>query len=90
MNETPAAPDYLADVEALRELVGKGRELVEAGNTVDMTNLQEEVSRICASIQELPPVDPIAVTEAIEGLVIDLSSLAELLASQQAPSAGDN
>ena len=81
-------PDFVAEIEVLRVLVARGRELVAQGNTIDLENFQEQVSGVCAEIAKNPPANADAVMEAMERLGGDLTDLADDL-RRQAEAAGD-
>lgn len=74
--------DFVAEIEVLRTLVAKGRELVAQGNSIDLQNFQDHVSGICAEIASNPPENSDEVMAAIERLSVDLSELADDLRRQ--------
>lgn len=85
MNDTPengAAPDYMKEIEDLTKLVESGHELVNEGNQIDLTNLEEPIADLCRRLAESPPEDPQAVTMAIQHLVQRLGALSEALQAQ--------
>ena len=87
MTDTPdeAGPDYLAEIAELTELVESGHTLVDEGNTIDLSNLEEAIGDLCRRMAEVPPADANAVTAAIENLVQRLNALGNALQAQAGP-----
>lgn len=74
--------DFVAEIEVLRTLVAKGRDLVAQGNSIDLQNFQHHVSGVCAEIAKNPPENSDEVMAAIERLSADLTDLADELRRQ--------
>lgn len=76
------APDYLAEIEALTQLVESGHELVKEGNQIDLTNLEEPIADLCRRLAEAPPDNAEEITVAIQNLVGRLGALSDALQAQ--------
>lgn len=74
--------DYLAEIAGLMEVIDKGHELVNEGNTIDLSNLESAIGDLCQRMAQEPPQDPNAVTAAIQELVARLSALGDALKMQ--------
>lgn len=76
-------PDYMAEIETLSALVDKGRGLVDANHSVDLSSLETAIGDLCKRMAENPPDDANAVTTAIHELVERLGELGSALQKQQ-------
>jgi len=74
--------DYMAEIAALSTLVDKGRGLVDANNSIDLSSLEAEIADLCRRMAAAPPKNAEQVTAAIHELVGHLGELAEALKAQ--------
>lgn len=73
---------YLTDIEYLTRMVETGAGLVEEGNEISLTNLENAVAELCGRMAQHPPANSEVITEAIEYLVERLGELGEALQRQ--------
>ncbi len=82
MSENDNAPDYMAEINDLSTLIDKGRELVNEGNSIDLSNLENSITDLCTRIANAPPANADDVTAGIAGLVDGLGKLSDALKTQ--------
>jgi hypothetical protein len=79
------APDYLAEIAQISQLVDSSKELLAQGNAIDLSNLEAVIGDLCRRMAEVPPANPQEVTAAIEKVVSDLTQLGDALRHQSEP-----
>lgn len=78
----PLTDEYLAEIDALTNLVESGHRMVDEGSSIDLSNLETAVGELCKRMAQTPPENPNAVMSAIKALVARLGSLGKALEAQ--------
>ncbi len=88
MTDTPTDPagdaplDYIDEIAVLAQMIDDGQQLVEEGNSIDLSQFETSVSALCTRLAADPPDNIEEVSRAIEGLVGKLAALSAALQTQ--------
>ena len=77
-----SSKNYLDEINDLTKLVESGHDLVNQGNQIVLSNLEQPIADLCRRMALLPPDNAEEVTKAIQHLVSRLGDLSAALQTQ--------
>ncbi|MEX2311112.1 MAG: hypothetical protein WD624_01540 [Rhodospirillales bacterium] len=80
--EDGSGKDYLEEIADLTKLVESGHDLVNQGNQIDLSNLEQPIADLCRRMALVPPGNAEEVSSAIQHLVSRLGALSTALQTQ--------
>jgi hypothetical protein len=87
---TQTGEDILLQAEKISSLIAAARHLMGEGKSVDLSNLESKISRLCKGAQSVQLQNPDAVRTALQAIVEDLNHLDEEMTSRHKEAGGQS